>query len=360
MDPCPDLNYIAPLDGLRGIAALMVIVLHLYQSGFLATIDLPLPLSNIFTIGGTGVDLFFVLSGFLITRILLATKGRSRYFHNFYARRSLRIFPLYYFALLVWFVVLPAIEPMPTWHLSEQWWCLAYLQNIAATFWQVGTIPGPAHFWSLAVEEHFYLVWPALVFITPRRAIVALSISVIAAAVVCRAVLLSRGYGVFLFTPCRMDALAMGAVLAAVEPQISTNPRFKKRIVLSALGILVVLLTLWPFFTGSHSVLLQLWKFSAIGFVYLGLVAYVSFQRGSVISLLLATRPLIFVGTISYGLYVYHPFCFVVIRVACPHGLGIASAIVAVALTFVVATLSFYLFETPFLRLKRFFARPST
>ena len=117
-------------------------------------------------VGQTGVDLFFVLSGFLITGILLDTRNHPRYFINFYGRRTLRIFPLYY-GIIFLTLFLPMIvrmivgEPV-TEHQRNQWWLWLYLTNVGVF---LGVDVPAMHFWSLAVEEHFYLVWPAVVYI---------------------------------------------------------------------------------------------------------------------------------------------------------------------------------------------------
>src|SRR5262249_49808445 len=123
--------------------------------------------------GMLGVDLFFVLSGFLITGLLLDAKGRPHYFRNFYARRTLRIFPLYYLVLAALFLVLPHLATLPM-NLEtareHQGWLWAYVANFyiaAQSSW--AALSYVSHFWSLAIEEHFYLIWPALVFLTTRE-----------------------------------------------------------------------------------------------------------------------------------------------------------------------------------------------
>lgn len=140
-------NRIRPLDGLRGVAAGMVIVFHLWQAGFTDSFGLTGAASRIFAFGQTGVDLFFVLSGFLITRILLATKSAEGYFGTFYTRRILRIFPLYYLGLLIYYFALPVVLNKPFVPASQQWWFWLYLQNIPMTFKTIAA-DGPNHFGS--------------------------------------------------------------------------------------------------------------------------------------------------------------------------------------------------------------------
>src|SRR5262245_16358318 len=145
------------LDGLRGIAILLVILYHNF--GFI-------PFLNY---GWLGVDLFFVLSGFLITEILLKTRTTTNYFKNFYTRRVLRIFPLYYLCLILVIVIFPLIKNFPydlSFYRENQVWFWFYLQNWMLIFkqWNDSAIL-LNHFWSLAVEEQFYIVWPLLVLL---------------------------------------------------------------------------------------------------------------------------------------------------------------------------------------------------
>ncbi len=142
------LKYFPELDGLRGISALMIIFFHFFQGVDALEYNL---ITKILVFGQTGVTLFFVLSGFLISRILLDTKNEENFFRNFYVRRSLRIFPLYYLFLLMIYVLYPLILNNKI-RFEELWYYFIYLQGLAVTFnWP--TI-GPGHFWSLAVEEH--------------------------------------------------------------------------------------------------------------------------------------------------------------------------------------------------------------
>jgi peptidoglycan/LPS O-acetylase OafA/YrhL len=160
------LPYYKSLDGLRGIAALMVVIFHFYSypGGFYSE---PSIFKKITEIGQHGVSLFFVLSGFVITRILIHTKNDGEFFSNFFTRRILRIAPLYYAFLIVWFFVLPILLNIPQAEFSDQLPFYLYLQNIYSTFRM--PIAGPPHFWSLAVEEHFYLIWPVVVYYVPLK-----------------------------------------------------------------------------------------------------------------------------------------------------------------------------------------------
>lgn len=209
------------LDGLRGLAILMVLLFH--YATLLPSFVLP-----VFGQGWAGVQLFFVLSGFLITGILLDSKGQEHYFRNFYARRTLRIFPLYYgvlsvllIALLVFRLGFPQVWAHK--HLapllwSYQPWLWTYTANIQmAIHNKVMFLVG--HFWTLCVEEQFYLVWPLVVFAFSRKTVLRICVALIAGALVIRLTLTGLGAGGgtnFVLTPCQMDSLAAGALVATL------------------------------------------------------------------------------------------------------------------------------------------------
>ena len=212
-------GHIPALDGLRGIAILLVMFYHFTQTYIYYFSGI---LYKCFDIGWCGVDLFFVLSGFLITGILFDAKNDPHYFRGFYMRRVLRIFPLYYGFLFVLFVLVPLEHPFPSLirqHITEQVWLWSYLTNFAYCFSPQYFIQKLhlAHFWSLAVEEQFYLIWPAVIlFLQPKTAI-RVSAICIGAALFLRFVLIwdhVNAVTIFNLTPCRMDSLATGALCA--------------------------------------------------------------------------------------------------------------------------------------------------
>ncbi len=225
--PSPLRAHLPALDGVRGVAILLVLYAH-----FTATEPAGAAL-NVFEriyfrsaqLGWWGVDLFFVLSGFLITGILYDAKGKEHYFRNFYMRRVLRIFPLYYGVLLLVFVVIPlartphSLDDQTAVHSSLWLWC--YAANIGmcvhdAVMNYSHTLEFN-HFWSLAVEEHFYFVWPLLVHAFGRQSLVRICGAIIVGALGLRWMMLEldiHWMKRFFLTPCRMDALAMGALLA--------------------------------------------------------------------------------------------------------------------------------------------------
>jgi peptidoglycan/LPS O-acetylase OafA/YrhL len=167
--------------------------------------------------GWVGVQLFFVLSGFLITRILLRSRTAPAYFRTFFTRRALRILPLYYFMLVVVLGLIAHTHPPPELAASthHQMWLWVFLANWAQPFG--ANVAGLTHFWSLAVEEQFYLVWPfAVLLISPRRLLWS-SLGLSLAALLLRLYLNAQGASIevlYQTTPCRMDALLLGAAVA--------------------------------------------------------------------------------------------------------------------------------------------------
>ena len=350
------LDHIAQLDGLRGVAVLMVMWFHFFQNSaaresgpLFAAIDAVTP------IGRTGVDLFFVLSGFLITRILMAATDGDRYFLNFYARRSLRILPLYYFFLIATMLVVPLVkgDALAPW--SEQWYWWVQLQNLPLTFgWPS---QGPDVYWSLAVEEHFYLVWPLLVLLVPRRALAASAGIIVVAAFVIRVAMMRQGWDTYYFTGSRMDTLALGALIAAYERVIRADSatwhrRFLGLLVVAGLPVAAMLATVG----GAGDGLLQAVRYSLQAVAYCGVVgAVITAADGSAIISLLRSRLLVFTGAISYGLYVYHRSAYAVVNEQLDSLDLLVRGVAGVALAFAFAYTSSRFIEAPFLRLKRFF-----
>lgn len=201
------------LDGLRGVAILAVLLRH-FGLSYPADTPIDQAVSTLFLFGWSGVDLFFVLSGFLISGILIETRHATNYFASFWARRALRIVPVYFAFLTLWFLVLPQVAPRLGLHANfgEEHW-LPYWTWTANLF---GGVPQLGHLWSLSVEEQFYLAWPVVVWLLSNRSVARLCIVL---AVVCpaiRVLLLSvplePSWPWEIFK--RADSLALGALVA--------------------------------------------------------------------------------------------------------------------------------------------------
>ena len=357
------------LDGLRGLAVLMVMTFHFMNDPSLAH-GLVKPLFLLAHIGQTGVDLFFVLSGFLITGILVDTKSQSHYFRNFYMRRTLRIFPLYFGVLITLYVLLPLVNVStwwPEWRetAGHQIWQWFYLTNIAL-FLDIPQLPG--HFWTLAVEEHFYLLWPLIVFCFDERSLRRICLFVVLAAFLTRSTLAWYGLDTFYLTPCRMDALAIGAWLALELRRNTPVTRLLRLAQWTAVGGGFVLLPMFIFASGSRSPYLEAVKFSAIGIFYGALLLWLTLAPRSSYMARCATHPLLTsLGKYSYGLYVFHVFALAFLTsclgmskmVRWSHsalaGIGLWLLLTTTA-SFIPAWLSWRFYEQRFLRLKAYFA----
>lgn len=346
------LKYIKELDSVRGLAALSIMWLH-----FAGTITPSGSVSSFFektaSVFQTGVPLFFVLSGFLITRILLNSKSDTNYFSSFYMRRALRIFPLYYFVLLLAYTLLPVLMHYPLPAFADIWASLLYLQNFAITFhWRY---TGPPHIWSLAVEEHFYLIWPMLLYYCSTKNLKRILIIVIIAEPILRYIFEKNGIDSFYFTFTRLDELCIGSLLAIRE--LEGKVISKKEI-----GVVATLLlggvAAWMMLTGQRLLAVQVLKYSFFAVIFYLVIGIVALNRIPVVNRLLSHKPLFYIGRISYGLYLYHPFCYTLAEYYLQGNHSeVIRFFVCFGGTFVVSCLSYYLFELRFLKLKKYFDR---
>jgi peptidoglycan/LPS O-acetylase OafA/YrhL len=361
-------GHIAALDGIRGLAILLVTVYRFAGRGQGQEFSDNL-LWNIASHGTRGVDLFFVLSGFLITGILYDAKGDPHYFRNFYARRALRIFPLYYAMLVVTLILLPLVSTSAALVFApareHQAWLWLYgtnlLQSSTGT-WPFGCLD---HFWSLAVEEHFYFVWPLVIYWLPRRAAIGACVIVIASAFVSRVgFILSGGNQVApeVFTLFRADALAMGGLVALIArgPGGIQSLSAYARHVLLVLGPILLLLSI-----GHRRLLTIPDTFFAAFFAGL-LVTALTANGDSQAAKLWNSSWLRFFGKYSYAMYVFqYPLIPLLTPILSPELLtattGNATAarllyvVVMTAITTAAAIASWTLFEKRFLSLKKYF-----
>ena len=303
------------LDGIRGVAILLVLYTHLVAyAQFEDSLRLDHWVELSAAAGWIGVDVFFVLSGFLITGILFDSKGSGRYLIPFYGRRTLRIFPLYFGYLAVSALAAPLVLGRPLFGVGDAspLWFLTYTSNfdVALHGWREPLALG--HLWSLAVEEQFYLLWPLVVFVFDRRTLMRITIGCFVAALLIRLGLPSvmRPVSVYVLMPTRMDALASGAfvALAARGPRGWDIFGWRPWPVLILSGLIIWALVLETRSLVPLNSAVRTIGYSAIAlFTASVLVLAVTARDGAPLRKLLEARALIWFGTYSYGLYILHP-----------------------------------------------------
>jgi len=359
----PSTEHLPALDGLRGIAIVLVLMhgfdlIHA-EGGIAHAADLLLD------IGWIGVQLFFVLSGFLITGILLDTRTSPTYYRSFFLRRVLRILPLYYGVLLVAFVILPRIVAMPPDHGEHQLWLWIYVANFAAPI-GYGE-PSFTHFWSLCVEEQFYLLWPFLVRGAGRRGVIAVGTLLVFVAIASR-LYIRHAFAepqmhemVYDFTPCRMDALAVGALAAALL-RGERGAQWIARIGATrwiAGGVVLLLVALAAGRLNRIGAGMQTYGYTLIAFAFAA-VLIGALAREAWPARWLGWAPLRRCGLYSYGMYVFYAPLHIFVGLPLMQRLGraptlaeaIAYEIAAGIATFAVAAVSYHVYERRFLALK--------
>jgi peptidoglycan/LPS O-acetylase OafA/YrhL len=368
-------QHIPALDGLRAIAILLVIPHNVYV--FESTRGWLAPFAWLATAGWIGVQLFFVLSGFLITRNLLDSRGASNYYSAFFGRRILRIFPLYFVVLAFFLLVLPELV-----HLSanvrssyaNQKWLWLFLSNWAQPFGkEVYWFP---HFWSLAVEEQFYLLWPLIIAGTPTRRLIPVCLTLIIAALVIRVAMLEAGATpemLYMFTVCRMDALAIGALAAVLVgiPEFMTIVRKHATLLLAAalflFGVGASFTHSYNVYDGGSLTMGQTTLALSITTVLLTVVAGSESRVATWLSATLRLPPLRSVGKFSYAMYVFHiPLTNLIGAPLLPSikrlgsGYPVWYAIWIAVCSYLAAVASYHLLEKHFLRAKRYFVPAKT
>jgi len=388
------------LDGLRAMAIILVFFCHM-QSHIPAVNLATTRVNQYLGIGWIGVDLFFVLSGFLITGILLDTREASNYFTGFYTRRILRIFPLYYLVLTAVIVAeiqldnseVTAALPLP----EDRWLYFSYLTNWIVLWkdhWGPHYTNYLAHFWSLAVEEQFYLVWPFIVWLVRPRTLPWIAGALAALAAIIRLAWVAHSGGqvaIALATISRLDALFIGALCAFLFRDTGRLLRVRKYLpwiasvgigsfLLAFSGILffpqAAALVLYNSFPGAHTLDEAITLFAecggytllALGFGALVLLAAHTEAESTWMQKFLKSRLLAPIGTYSYGIYVFHvPIIGAASIFVYPKIVrGINSAgealfnegayiVVLAAVTFSISALSYEFFEKKILRFKRHF-----
>jgi len=350
-------KYIPQFDGLRGIAILIVLLAHLtYLEG--------IGFAQLFKYGRTGVDLFFVLSGFLITGILLDTKELPGYFKNFYARRALRIWPPYYAIFLLFFGLLTFFPNHDSFSTDVNTWpyYLTYTQNLF--HFEHSKLFGPT--WSLAVEEQYYVVWAPVVFLFGRKSLRNILLGMIAFSLCFRVASFIRGASfdfVYTFTLCRLEPLAAGGLAALwLRSDKCTLMRWS-RAGFVALMIGLAGISLAQVDWGSSSPVYS-YPFLAMAFAGVLALSLTANPATTFLGRALTQRWLVYTGRISYGVYLIHVPIFICVSLAAQRLWGTTQysgfrqallVCVAFAAVYAVASISWFCFEQPILRLKERF-----
>jgi peptidoglycan/LPS O-acetylase OafA/YrhL len=362
---------IESLDGVRGIAVILVLAVHFQNMAVLPqTSAVSRWLSGLMSWGWSGVDLFLVLSGFLITGILLDTTDSEKRFQSFYHRRILRTFPLYYAVVLLSLAASVLVRhsnhilgPSPIGWVAY----LLYVQNWWMPFGDPHHMEFLGPLWSLAIEEQFYLVWPLCVWRLSTRTLTKICSLGVLGAFLLRFGLTSHitptlGFVVYLNTFTRMDALLVGGLCAIAVRDTVLLVRFRKLapIALAAVASGLALIV----FRGHDAwndpdVLVYGHLLLAIGFACLILLAYYLNGAGTAFDKTLCSKSLKLFGKYSYGIYVYQGLVLELTLHLFRHrpwwGYSIRNALLVafawVAGPFLIAFLSYHLFEKRFLRL---------
>jgi len=350
-------NYYPGIDGLRGLAVILVLIYHNFFY------------LKITWYGQFGVDLFFAISGFLITEILLKSISSEKYFTSFYGRRLMRIFPIYYLCLALIFFILPdqlLLDATLKTSKADQWWFWTYLQNwfYAIHGVLVGTAP-ITHFWTLAVEEQFYLLWPPIIFLV--RDLKKLLVICIAILITINAIrfftwlYFMENIDQFSFTLTRCDGILTGSALAVLKQ----TGQFKKSILLKIAFVILILLNGIYLLIGTVFDLrpnyLNIAGFTSIS-IFCTWVLYLTISNSrTILKKILLIYPLKFFGKYSYGIYVFH---FPVMFLLHPtfekwlwplFGSRIPETLLLIFIEVIIAVIVYHLYEKHFLKLKKFF-----
>lgn len=366
---------IPELDGLRGLAIIMVLVCHFAEWGDYQGVNILIRiLLAISFLGFTGVDLFFVLSGFLICGILLDNRDSLNYYKVFYIRRSLRVFPLYY-ALLTFFslIVLASAHDVldtPEWLFGFQfpaWAYFAYTQNIFMSIsnsWGISTL---APTWSLAVEEQFYLTFPFIARFLPKKYLVPLLLVGVASAILFRMLISTfypeNVYAIALLAPARADSLLIGALAAiAIRSEMARNYLINHRsrlyLGIASVGVLTIAGGALYYYTGVGQILFG-FVFTLIALVCVMMIFLsLTLDETSRFRRFLRNAILLEFGALSYFIYLTHigvlgffHWQFGIIGKT-PFGfIWVAEVVLSLITCLVFAKISQKFFEQPLIRL---------
>jgi peptidoglycan/LPS O-acetylase OafA/YrhL len=352
-------NYYPALNGLRGLAIILIILYHNF--GYV----------SFFQLSWIGLDLFFVLSGFLITGILLKKRDSGNFLRNFYARRMLRIFPVYYLSIVLILFILPHLLTYPfslKYFLANQRWFWFEIQNWLFIIKPDGNNNFLNHFWSLALEEQFYLVSPWIIlWIKPVQKIIRFLLVVILLMLALRLIVWFYHFenisylDLYAFT--RIDGLCVGGLLAIFTYQKNLIlDKINKLLSLFFFSLIFVVLPSCKFFFNCRLPYTACALFPGIA-LFWGSIVWSSVRAGSIPYKIFNSRFLIFFGRISYGLYIFHWPVFRLFASGAfiwrgnrnSLGANLVTSVISVSIAIILAIASYYSVEKFFLGLKKYF-----
>jgi peptidoglycan/LPS O-acetylase OafA/YrhL len=352
-------TYYPALDGIRGVAILLVVFFHNFN------------FVSYFAFGWLGVDLFFVLSGFLISNILITTLDQKHSLRNFYIKRILRIFPLYYSVLIFVLIILPgffSFKDELQFYLNNQWWFWCCLQN-----WLfVLKIPEQTnillHFWSLAVEEQFYLIWPITMLIIRKPKPLLLLLAILLAAILILRIAIWHlhvehlsYFSLYTFT--RIDGICIGCMLALI---MELDKDFLRRNLTAIVGVLTALNFSFFFLNRANAFTFPFFAFvgyTTIALLFALLVYEIVLEQNKIINSIFSNKLLIFFGRLSFGFYIFHWPIYVALNPnlvsfftfkinITPFTSQLLSSLICTSAGLCISVISYYYFEMYFLKLK--------
>ena len=372
-------NYIRGLDGLRAVAILWVMLGHVSAaSKWEAVTGYQKAFTLVASAGWVGVQLFFVISGFLITKILLKDKGKPKQLSHFYMRRSLRIFPIYYLTLATLFIIIPALGYTLEWLSQEtehQAWYWTYMNNWIRPYIYNKGLP---HLWSLAIEEQYYLIWPFFVIFLQRKWLIGVCAFMVISAPIFRYLLFYfyqtdlENVGpraAYNFTFARWDAIALGsllAILAQSDQALSWLKQHQLKLFIGSSLLILLQVAFTRTFNAVGEGGFELLNQTYTCVLFFIVVFFVATNDQLRLINWLEFSPVKLIGKYSYAMYIFHlPIMVAWFSYFAPDYTAMSSIqifakvlinfVIIFSISFILSMLSWHLFEYPILKLKRFF-----
>ena len=359
--------YLPSLEGVRAYAFLVVFFAHYtpFSPPVMHFRPWMFPFMLVERIAWIAVPIFFVMSGYLIGGILYDTRDRKGFFRVFYCRRILRVFPVYYLTLLS----IACLDSVHRISLNYRFWSdFLYIQNLLPGY--ISNFDAPpfsqtAHFWSLAIEEQFYLLWPLVVWFCPsRRRLIGVTVSLISLCCILRFSACWTHFSTeycYVLTPTRVDAILLGVVLALIRHDriYKRLERFAKYAALAGITVMMILVARFPL-VAPTAYLLAACEISIVNLTSTAIIVAV-LEEGSFLCQICSVRWICWLGSLTYGLYIFHyvyhgwfanSFIYTLAAyISLPVAYFVSTAI-AFCLTLLLAVLSYRFIERPAMNLK--------